>query len=166
MVLLFVLSTIFILIVSLLFVPIVILIDTVSNQYYVQLKGLIKADFEKHDDYIFRIRMKVLLFNFFIYPLKKKHLNNHNRTKNHHFEKSIKHPSISRIIRVIKTFKIKRIFIDLDTSDYILNAKLYPLFILINYNKDSFYINFQGRNQLILLIKNKPINIITSYINF
>ena len=53
----------------------------------------------------------------------------------------------------------------MDTGNCILNAKLYPLFALLNYYTGNFYINFQGRNQLVLLVKNRPIDIIKSLIN-
>ena len=41
------------LLVSLLLVPIIVYVDTASNQYYVQLQGLIKMNLEKDDVEIF-----------------------------------------------------------------------------------------------------------------
>ena len=76
---LFILITLFLLLlVALLLVPIIIFIDTTSNQYYLQLQGLIKAHLENHDAEIFRIRINVLFMKFYIYPLKKKE---HKQTK-------------------------------------------------------------------------------------
>jgi len=163
---LFIVITIFILLlVSLLLAPIIVCIDTSSNQYYLQLQGLIKANLEKHDTEIFRIRLNVLFMKFYIYPLKKKRINKQKKSNKEHLSKHKKHISFSRSFKILRTFKIKQFFIDMDTGNCILNAKLYPLFALLNYNTGNFHINFQGRNQLVLIVKNRPIDIIKSFIN-
>ena len=69
----------------------------------------------------------------------------------------------SKAIRVIKSFKVKKIYINIDTGNCILNAKLYPLFAFLNYNNGNYFINFQGQNQFILVMENKPIDILLSY---
>ncbi|NJB72168.1 hypothetical protein GGR42_002659 [Saonia flava] len=42
-----------------LFVPIIIYVETETNQYYIQLPGLIKVGIESHDTEILRIKTKV-----------------------------------------------------------------------------------------------------------
>jgi len=165
MLLFIVIVMVVLLILSLLITPIIIYIDTLTNQYYIQLLGMAKANFEKDDAEFFRIRLNILFFNLYIYPLKKKASNKEKEIKNHHSLKSKKRISIRKIYNILKTFKIKQFFINMDTGNYILNAKLYPLFTLLNYNTGNFHINFQGRNQLVLLAKNRPIDIIRSFIN-
>lgn len=150
-------------ILGLLFLPIIIFIDTTSNQYYIQFKGVFKISFEKHDLEIFRLRLKILFFNFYFYPLKVKTLNKDKKVIQHKLEKPKKHIPISKIVRVIKTFKVKNCLINIDTGNCILNAKLYPLFAFLNYNHRNFFINFQGQNQFILVLENKAINILKSY---
>lgn len=154
------------LLVSLLLVPIIVYVDTASNQYYVQLQGLIKMNLEKDDVEIFRIRLHFLFMKFYIYPLKKKRLNKQKKDKEKYLTKPKKHLSFTRIFKILKTFKTKEFYLNIDTGNCILNAKLYPLFALLNYNTGNFHINFQGRNQLVLIIKNRPIDIIKSIINF
>ena len=163
---LFILITLFLLLlVALLLVPIIICIDTTSNQYYLQLQGLIKAHLENHDAEIFRIRINVLFMKFYIYPLKKKSINKQKKDDKRHLTKLKKNMSFSRFFKILRTFKIKQLFINMDTGNCILNAKLYPLFALLNYTAGNFHINFQGRNQFVLLVKNRPIDIIKSFIN-
>ena len=163
---LFIVITLFLLLlVFLLLVPIIICIDTTSNQYYLELKGLIKANLEKHETEIFRIRLHVLFMTFYMYPLKKKSLNKQKKDNKKHVNKPKNHITFNRFFKILKTFKIKQFFINMDTGNCILNAKLYPLFALLNYYTGNFYINFQGRNQLVLLVKNRPIDIIKSLIN-
>ena len=151
------------LILGLLFLPIIIYIDTTSNQYYIQFKGVFKISFEKHDLEIFRLRLKILFFNFYFYPLKIKTIKKDKELIQHKLKKPKKHIPLSKIIRVIKTFKVKNCLINIDTGNCILNAKLYPLFAFLNYNHGNFFINFQGQNQFILVLENKPINILKSY---
>ena len=70
---LFIVITLFLLLlVSLLLVPIIICIDTASDEYYFELQGLIKVNIEKHETEIFRIRLHVLFMTFYMYPLKKR----------------------------------------------------------------------------------------------
>jgi len=163
---LFILITLFLLLlVALLLVPIIICIDTTSNQYYLQLQGLIKAHLENHDAEIFRIRINVLFMKFYIYPLKKKSINKQKKDDERHLTKLKDYISFCRFFKILRTFKIKQLFINMDTGNCILNAKLYPLFALLNYTAGNFHINFQGRNQFVLLVKNRPIDIIKSFIN-
>ena len=163
---LFIVITLFlILLVSLLLVPISICIDTTSNQYYIQMQGLMKVNLERHDEEVFRIRLNILFMKYYFYPLKKKRVNKTKKTKKKHETKRKRHMSFIRIYKFLKTFKIKKFYINMDTGNYILNAKLYPLFVLLNYNTGNFNINFQGKNQLVIIIKNRPIDIIKSFIN-
>jgi len=129
----------------------------------VQLKGVFKINFEKHDMEIFRLRLKILFFNFYFYPLKINHFKKPKNTFKNTLKKPKKRIPFSKAIRVIKTFKVKNCLINIDTGNCILNAKLYPLFAFLNYNSGNYCINFQGQNQFILVIKNKPIDILLSY---
>lgn len=150
-------------ILGLLFLPIIIFIDTTTNEYYLQLKGIFKIDFEKHDLEIFRLKIKILFFNFYFYPLKSKTFKKDKKAIKHKLEKPKKHLPLSKVLRVIKSFKVKTFLINIDTGNCILNAKLYPLFAFLNYSKGNYSINFQGQNQFILVLENKPINILISY---
>ena len=151
-------------IVYVLFTPIILWVDTYKKQYFIQLKGIAKASLEPMKEEVFRLKLNVLFFNYYLYPLKYKFQNN----KNKKTERVIKNRSIEfkKIVRVLNSFKIKKMLVNIDTGDWTLNAKLYPLFYFSNYGKGNFRINFQGRNQLVLHIQNRPIDIIKSYINF
>ena len=73
---------------------------------------------------------------------------------------------LSDASEILKTFKVKKILVNIDTGDCILNAKLYPVFAFLNYNFGSFKINFTGRNQMVLCIQNRPFNIIKTFMIF
>lgn len=158
---------IILLILCVLFIPIILCIDTIKNQYYIQLRGLSKFSIEVNDDMLFKIKLKIFFFNFYLYPFKK----NKPHTKIKKEEKEIKHKtsqkiSAIRVLKIIRSFKVKKFYLDLDSGNCITNAKLYPLFTLLNRTKKGFKINFEGRNELVLYIQNRPINLIKSFVNF
>lgn len=147
--------------------PIVLFIDTKTNQYYLQVKGLVKASIERHEEELFSIRLKVFFFSFYFYPLRNIVLGNKKRTiKSADIKKKIgKGIDLEKGLRMLKSFKVKRFLFDIDTGDCILNAKLYPLFAMLNYHMGGFSVNFEGRNRVELHIYSRPIYLIKSFIN-
>ncbi len=148
----------FLLIVYALLVPIDLYINTITNQYYLQIRGFAKASIEKDNVEIIRIKLRMFFMNFYLYPLKyrgftekKKIVKNNKTNKKIDFKKGL---------QILKSFKIKRFNLEIDTGDYTLNAKLYPVFVFLNYNLGHFKVNFEDRNQLVLHLQNRPINII------
>lgn len=153
----------FLLVIYVLLAPIALHINTTKNEYYVQLLGLAKASIEEHEKELLRIKLKVLFFNFYFYPLRK---NDDRKKKIEKRKNRSRKIGIQTGLRMLRSFKIKRLYLDVDTGDSITNAKLYPLFAFINYKIGNLNINFEDRNQMILYIQNRPIRIIKSFINF
>ena len=147
--------------------PIVLFIDTKTNQYYLQVKGLVKASIERHEEELIGIRLKVFFLNFYFYPLRNIVLGNMKKAiKSTDNKKKIgKGMDLEKGFRMLKSFKVKRFLIDIDTGDCILNAKLYPLFAMLNYHVGGFNVNFEGRNRVELHIYSRPIYLIKSFIN-
>lgn len=158
------------LIIYLLLIPIVLFIDTATNQYYFQLQGLAKVSIESHKEELLRIKLKIFFLKFYFYPLKNVDLSNRKKKvkedEKKNSKKSSKGIGIMKSLRILKSFKVKRLFIDVDTGDWVLNAKLYPFYALFNSNSVKFNINFLGRNQMALHMFSRPIYIIKSFINF
>jgi len=147
----------------LLLMPIVLFIDTATNQYYIQLKWLAKASIEKHLEGLIRIKLKIAFLNFYFYPLRKKSSSKDKKLVNENTVKKRKRIGIKKILRMLRSFKVKRFLIDIDTGDCMTNAKLYPVYGLLNYGIGSFNINYEGRNRLALFMENRPIYIIKSF---
>ena len=151
----------------LLLMPIVLSINTTKNDYYIQLKGLAKANIEAHEEELIRIKLKIFFMTFYFYPIeeyyKRKRVKKL-KPKNHK-SKSRKHFGFSKVLKLLKSFKVKRFSIDIDTGNVITNAKLYPAFAFMNYHIGGFNINFQGRNHLVVRLQNRPIDIIKVFIN-
>ncbi len=145
-----------------LLIPIILFIDTDTNEYYVQVKGLAKASLEPIKVELLRVKLTVLFMTFYFYPLKYKWFK-----RNEKKQKSLnKQPiNLNKIVRILKSFKVKRMLLKIDTGDPILNVKLYTIFSLLNYSAGNFSVNFKNKNQLALHIENRPIDMIRSFIN-
>jgi len=149
-----------VLIIYLLFASLSVFIDTSINCYYLKLNGIFRINVESHESEIIILHLHVFFLNFSFYPLRPK-----KRIKSNKKHKKSKFFTFRQVYRILRSCRIKRLFIDVDTGDCIENAKLYPAFALLNYSGGNFNINFEGRNKLVLHIHNRPIYIIKSFIN-
>ena len=89
------------LILYLLLIPIVLLIDTATNQYYIQLKGLAKASVERHVEELIRIKLKITFLCFYFYPLRKKSLPKTNNLSKKSAVNKRKRIGIRKIFRIL-----------------------------------------------------------------
>ena len=166
MLLLVILLFILLLLLYILVLPIVLYIDTKRDQYYIQLKGIAKANVVSNEDDILKVNLKVLFMSFHFYPFRKSEDSKKKVKKDKpKTNKKRRKFSVKTGLKLLKSFKIKQFFINIDTGDCIENAKLFPLFALLNYKFGGFKINFNGENQLLLHIENRLIRIIKSFIN-
>lgn len=150
-------------VIYILLMPIVLFVDTNTNQYFIQLKGLVKISIEQHKGEILSIKLTILFMNFYFYPLQYLWIKKEKKTAVKHQKK--REIGTKKMMRFLKSFKVKKLLLNIDTGNCILNAKLYPFFSLLNYQIGNFSINFQGRNRLVLEVENRPIDIIKSIIN-
>ena len=157
--------------VALLWVPIILTIDTLTNTYELRLKGLAWARVEPDEETLIRIRIRIGFYQFDIDPIdkwvnrrKRKRITAHT-PKPKKREKKPSRFNFQLLWRLLKTFQVKRFLWKLDTGDCVLNARLYPAFALMDYYVGGFQINFEGSNRLLLEVHNRPIHIITSFIN-
>ena len=61
---------------------------------------------------------------------------------------------------LFKSFTLKKFWLNIDTDNYYYNAFLYPIFFFIKGKNYRMNINFQGENELSLVLKNRPIRIV------
>lgn len=158
---------ILLLIVYLLIVPIIFYIDTLTHQYYIQIKGVLKVDFLYDEADIMKLKLRVLGFDHYVYPLRPKLKS---KTKSKALKASKKSHakllSFKKIGRILKSFEVNQFYMDIDTGDCLKNAKLYPVCACCNfYFGSQMFINFQGSNRLLLSIRNRPIRLIKAYMN-
>jgi len=155
-----------VLIIQLLLIPIVLCVDTAKNQYYIQLQGLAKASLEAHEEEILRIKLNIFFTKYYFYPLRNLGSVKTKKIEEEKKKKGKKGIGIVQSIRILKAFKVKRLMVNIDTGSCISNAKLYPVFALLNYSVGTFSINFNNQNRMELRMLSRPIYIIKSFINF
>tara|TARA_R110001583_G_scaffold17310_5_gene70163 strand:- start:10141 stop:10641 length:501 start_codon:yes stop_codon:yes gene_type:complete len=153
------------LVVYLLLVPINLVINTNTNEYYLQLKGLMKASIKPDEKKLIKIKLKIFFLTYYYYPLMYKVTNKKKKLEGEQKKKGKMKVRFKTILKLLKSFKVKKLLVEIDTGDCILNAKLYPVFGFLNYSTGNFIINFEGRNQMVFLLQNRPLNIIKSFIN-
>ncbi len=155
-------------IIYLLIVPIILYINTEANQYYIQIKGLTKVDLLYDETEFLKLKIRVLGFDYYVFPLHKKQRSIPAKKKSTTSKTfSVNNIPFKKVLRVMRSFTIKHFLLDIDTGDCITNSKLYPAFSACNYYLGShMFVNYQNRNRLVLSIENRPIRLIRSYINF
>jgi hypothetical protein len=68
-------------------------------------------------------------------------------------------------IGAIKSFRLRRCSVQIDTGDMCLNGILYPLFyFLTGYSGKTVMINFKGENEIILQLENSIARLLWAYI--
>ena len=146
-----------------LFMPITLCIDTDKELYYLRLKGLFKMSMEADKMEVIRIRVHTVFKDFYYYPLRKKK-SRKKKSKKIKLKRK-KRFSMTKILRVLKSFKLRKFNLDIDTSNCITNARLYPLFAFLNHKYGGFNINYEGRIKVLIYIENKPLRLLRSFIN-
>lgn len=153
-------------IIYLLFVPIILVIDTANQEYYIKIKGVAKAIVTGDEEHFIKIKLRVFFLNFDFYPfLKKSSSKKNSKAINTHRKKS-KVFNLKIVLRVVSSFRIQKCYLDIDTGDCIQNAKLYPVLGFLNMTKGVFSVNFEGKNSLLLYVENRTIRLIKLFINF
>lgn len=61
--------------------------------------------------------------------------------------------SWKKMVRILKSFRVRRFRVEIDTDDYVLNAYLFPVFHLLS--RGRLQINFNGRNDIQIEITNR-----------
>ncbi len=147
--------------------PIRLYINTDTKKYFIELKGIFRVSLvpDKKEIFFLRFRLFFINFNFFPFRTKKKKekLVKHKKQRKKKRKKTgIK--KIRLIIKytwnVLKSFKLRRFNLNIDTDNVILNAFLIPVFIFINRKNIWLNVNYNGELSLILLVENRVINIL------
>ena len=167
-VVLLLLALVILMVIGLLLIPLQLYINTSSKIYSARVGHLAKAYVEADTVEIIRIRMRVLGYQFFVYPLKKKKSARKKLKKKRKPKAPYKNLKKGGqwVIRFLRSFKIKEFQLNVDTGDFVRNAQLYPIFGFINHYYLPCSINFQGVNTFVLDLRSRPWNIIKSFIHF
>jgi len=80
-------------------------------------------------------------------------------------KKKTKRITFQKMIRVVRTFQVKKLFVTLDTGNMQTNGILYPMAYALRLSSGkNVSINFRGENKIILQIKNNAARILWAFI--
>lgn len=144
----------------LLWAPIRLEIDTRAGFYRTQWSGIASVDWLPEQGLnlieirVFFWKRKIALFQTGVQkektdaskPLKKRNAKPAKKTRR---------PGLRSVKKILQTFEVRRCHIALDTGDYLWNAWLFPVFWLLKSREISVWINFQGQNEVSLLVQNR-----------
>ena len=149
----------------LLFTPITLKINTIRDQYALYIWGLGRANLLlTEDDLSVRVKIAWWSKNFSLFPSPKDKMKKEKPTKAKRKKDRKKKFPFAKVIRLIKTCKVKYFRLDLDTDNYIHNAYLFPILYFLNGPKKSVNINFLGRNECQLEVSNRVAKILLAFL--
>lgn len=154
-------------IIWILYAPIILHIETDKDLYFIEARPIVRVSFYQPEKGV-GVWVRIIPFNWEFQPLSKSKEKQH-KEKRQKAEKKQKRkwkPKWSKlrnaIFKAIKefgfSFQILTFRLNLDTDDYVLNAKLYPVFIMLDSysnSRHSWHINFEGQNSIVLIVQNR-----------
>lgn len=165
MILLIIIFIILVLTTILLLNPIRLKIDTSQNIYLVEWKNILSANVLLQNNEPI-IRLKSFFWKKEINLLKLKSNPKKVTVKKEKPSKQIKSKFNFRkkIKPLLKSFQVRKFFINIDTNNYVWNAYLFPVFHYLKNEKRQLHINFQGNVEVLLEVQNRPIRILWALI--
>lgn len=159
-----ILAAILLFFVWLLFGPIRLKINTSRDQYEIILPGIVRAMIIPTDAFVI-FKLWITAIPVKIDPLKPKKKKKKKPIKKKPEKQKKKNSSdvpVKKIrmlaTRIMKSFTVEKIILNIDTGDYALNARLVPVFSVLSSNSRKLSINFQDVNHFELTIKNRISN--------
>jgi hypothetical protein len=150
----------------LLLTPLVIEVDSIRSKYRVSYRGIATADLLFKDGRLF-LHLWVLGWNRTIDPFvsKKKDVVVRQEALP---KRKRRHLKIETVMKkgwaVLRSFRIKHFYVNIDTDDYRVNAWLYPLAILLTKERRTFRINFNGDTVIRFRIENRLGNMLLALV--
>ena len=165
MILLIILLIILVFITTLLLTPIRLRIDSVKNIYQAEWKHLFSANLLFQNDepivqlksFFWKKEINLLKIN----PSPNKATQKETKPTK---QKKSKFNFRKKIKPLLKSFQVRKFFVNIDTNDYVWNAYLFPIFYFLKNKNRQLHINFQGNVEVLLEIQNRPIRILWALI--
>ena len=138
--------------------PVILYLDTPRQRYRLALPGILSVVVVPSDE-IFHLRVRAFLIPFRIHPFRpstrrRKKMDKDQKQK---AGKAKKKKGIRNLIRnmdlgrkMLGNIRIRRIYLDLDTDDFMLNTWLVPAFSMVNNDHIHLQANFEGRASLVM----------------
>jgi hypothetical protein len=164
------LTTILILLLALLIygllMPLELVIDSYAGQYYLRLGFLARLSLENDPLVLLRLHLKVLSLNFYWRPHEIRVLGRQKKQSKVETKGGKKtRITLAQVRRILSSFRVKTLNLEIDTGNPVLNARLIPLSYLFGRHIGDIGINFRNRNFIQLHVVSRPVNILKAFIN-
>lgn len=137
-----------------LFAPVILFVNTDTEMYSLRIPGIFKLVLVSDED-LFHLRLRVLFIPFRIDPLKY-------AGRGAGRIGSMKKPGTGKLIygmkalnEIRKSFRVKFLYLDIDTGDITVNSFLVPALMTVRTDKWQLYVNYEERNSLRLDLRNR-----------
>ena len=138
----------------LLFVPVTLFLDTDTSRYYLVLPGVFKAVVVPSTT-LFYIRIWIFFIPVRFHPFQGKAEKTREKPRNSGRKWKLKQFRGGKqiISEAARSLRIRKLSLDLDTDDFILNAWLIPVFSAVNSGDIQMRVNFEGTSSLLLNVQ-------------
>lgn len=139
-----------------LFSPVILFLNTDKNRYFLVLPGIFKVVVVPSPD-IFHLRVWILFIPFKYKPFQGKTGKRKEKPREPGRKWRLKKFTGGKqmISDVIRSMRIRKLFLDIDTDDFLLNAWLVPLFSSMNSENVQMRVNFEGTSSLLLDLRTR-----------
>ena len=146
----------------LLWMPLELRIDSSSRLFCLRAGVLARASLEPEPEQMLRLHLRAGFWHFYWRPTD---FREGGRPKKAPGKRKSKGNFTARqLLRLIRSFRVRQFRWERDSGNPVLNARLYPLFCLLDHTLGGFGINFQDRNQLELRLVNRPVRILLALV--
>ena len=144
--------------------PLVIRMDSAKQEYEVRWKGIGRICVVPDEDELLILRLRIFFLEWQFLPFR-----SGGTTQSENPKKKVdaearafntRNISLTTFLRVLQSFKVQELEVEVDTGDYVRNAYLNPLFYFLSNGRKQWLVNYKGINRVRLVIQNRPIRIL------
>jgi hypothetical protein len=136
--------------------PVIIFVNTDRNRYFLALPLVFRAEVVPSDE-ILNIKGWIFFVPYRFNPFRSKKGKEKGPVKEVRKRKKFRfyRGNAGMIADVIRSLRIRKLMLDIDTDDFVQNAWLVPVFSMINTDNIQMQVNFSGTMSLILDIRTR-----------
>lgn len=155
MILLITVSIILLIILWIIFAPMILSVNTDTGDYSLRIPGIFKVRLITDED-LFYIRARMFFIPFRIDPFR---IVQPQIKIKQEVERQAGQVILSYRLRALRellsSFRLKYLYLDIDTNDVFLNAYLYPVFLFLRSDRIQCATNYLERTRVILDMRNR-----------
>ena len=159
MVIWIIISFIILLIFWVLFAPVILLVNTDTGKYSLRVPGLFELALIS-DEELPLLRLRILFISFRIDPLR--YAGNRTEKISGVIGTGVRNLAtrMKSFNEFIKSFRIRILYVDIDTGDIVWNSFMVPVLMAIRTRKYQLYVNNEERYSLKLDLRNRLANLL------